>query len=107
MDPISPARTDAFDLLCTDLDHHLSETESLASKANEWSWDDIDVARKLIPDPVVVIRGLLIEHGAQPSGECRVCSSAWPCPVVTTIHALVKDPDRQFVALVRRANDEG
>jgi len=105
MDPISPALADAFGLLHTDLHHHLSEAESIAGKASEWCWDDIDVARKLIPDLVVVIRGLLVEHEAAPSGECRVCSSAWPCPVVTTIHALVKDPDRQYVALVRRVSD--
>lgn len=36
------------------------------------------------------------------SGGCRTCPSAWPCPVVTTIHGLVKDPQRQFVALVTR-----
>jgi hypothetical protein len=39
------------------------------------------------------IRGLPIERGAQPSGDCRICASAWPCPVVTTIHALVNDLD--------------
>ncbi len=30
-----------------------------------------------------------------------------PCPVVTRIHTLVKDPEREFVALVRRARDDG
>ena len=107
MDTISPVLADAFHLLCTDLYDHLGEAEFLASKAREWCCEDIDSARKLIPDLVVVIRGLLLEHQAQPSGDCRICPSAWPCPVVTTIHALVKDPDREFVALVRRANDDG
>ena len=67
----------------------------------------IQIRRALIPDLVVVIRGLLVEHAVQPSGECRICSSAWPCPVVTTIHAFVKDPQHQFVALVLRARDDG
>ena len=107
MDPISPVLADAFGLLRTDLYEHLSEAESVADKASEWSWEDIDVVRKLIPDLVVVIRGLLIEHQMTPSGECRVCTSAWPCPVVTTIHALVKDPSREYVAIVRRANGDG
>jgi len=40
---------------------------------------------------MIVIRGLL-------------CVSAWPCLV--TIHALVKNPDREFVALVHRAHDD-
>jgi len=56
----------------------------------------------LIPDLVAVIRGLLLEHGVQASGDCRTCTSVWPCPVVTTIHGLVKDPERQFVSLVLR-----
>jgi len=107
MDPISPVLADAFDLLRTDLYNHLSEADSLSLTYCEWSSEDMDAARKLIPDLVVVIRGLLIEHQMTPSGDCRICSSAWPCPVVTTIHALVKDPDREFVALVNRANDDG
>jgi hypothetical protein len=106
MDPISPVLADAFDLLRTDLYHHLCEAESVADKASEWSQEDIDTVRRLIPDLVVVIRGLLIEHQMTPSGKCRICSSGWPCPVVTTIHALVKDPDREFVALVRRAHGD-
>jgi hypothetical protein len=28
-------------------------------------------------------------------------------PVVTTIHALVKDPEREYVALARRAHGDG
>ncbi|MDQ3152682.1 MAG: hypothetical protein M3R63_13505 [Actinomycetota bacterium] len=107
MDTISPVLVDAFHLLCTDLYEHLGEAELLASKDREWRREDIDSARKLIPDLVVVIRGLLIEHQTQSSGDCRICSSKWPCPVVTTIHALVKDPDREFVALVCRANEDG
>ncbi|HKR50330.1 MAG TPA: hypothetical protein VJT72_12260 [Pseudonocardiaceae bacterium] len=42
---------------------------------------------------------------ATPHGNCRTCPSPWPCPVVTTIHALIKDPDREFAAILRRAND--
>ena len=56
---------------------------------------------------MIVIRGLVMEHQAQPSGDCRICPSTWPCPVVTSIHALVKDPEREFVALARRANGGG
>ncbi len=106
MDTISPVVADAFHLLHRDLYGHLDEAEFLALKCREWSQQDADTARTLIPDLVVVIRGILFEHEAQPSGDCRICPSAWPCPVVTTIHAMVKDPAREFVALVRRADDE-
>jgi hypothetical protein len=55
---------------------------------------------------VLVIRGLLLDHQVRPGGDCRTCTSAWPCPVVTLIHGLIKDPCRQFVALARKVHDE-
>ncbi|MCA1671745.1 MAG: hypothetical protein LC799_05925 [Actinobacteria bacterium] len=103
MSTLSPALADAFALLGDDLYGHLDEAEALASQVAEWSDDDTVRAHELIDDLVRLIRGLLIEHQLQPSNDCRICTSAWPCPVVTTIHAVVKDPQRQFVALVRRA----
>jgi hypothetical protein len=86
---------------------HLHEAEYLAEQDDEWSAADGETVRKLIGDLVLVIRGFLVEHRARSGGDCRICTSAWPCPVVTTIHAVVKDPQRQFVALVLRARDEG
>ncbi|MGH3566037.1 MAG: hypothetical protein ACRDRH_08405 [Pseudonocardia sp.] len=106
MDTIAPIVNDAFALLRTDLYLHLDEAEFLASKTDWWSSQDVDAARELIPDLLLVIRGLWTEHEATPGGDCRTCRSVWPCPVVTTIHALVKDPDRAFVAILRRANDD-
>jgi hypothetical protein len=105
MGTISPAVADAYDLLQVDLYRHLDEAESLASTCQEWTDEDTDTARKLISDLVLVLRGLLIEHQVQPSGDCRICAPPWPCPVVTAIHGLLKDPERQFVTLVNRALD--
>jgi hypothetical protein len=105
MDALSPAVADACDLLWDDLDEHLCEAETLAEKFPRWSEADTDSVRALIPDLVLVIRGLLIEHQPRPSGACRPCSSTWPCSVVTTIHGLVKSPDRAFAALINRARD--
>ncbi|MGH3687500.1 MAG: hypothetical protein ACRDRU_25690 [Pseudonocardiaceae bacterium] len=96
---------DAFRLLLADLHDHLCEAECLASLPGRWSDEDIDSVRKLIPDLLLMIRGLLIEHKMTPNGTCRTCPSAWPCPVVTTIHALVKDPDREFTAILHRTRD--
>ena len=107
MSTLSPALADAGHLLHEDLYDHLHEAEYLAEQDDEWSADDKEAARRLIGDLVRVIRGLLIEHRPRSSGDCRICTSAWPCPVVTTIHAVVKDPQRQFVALVLRARDDG
>lgn len=106
MDTPAPLLTDAFRLLLMDLYEHLGEAELLATKTDEWSEEDIESARRLIPDLILLFRGLLIEHERTPSGDCRTCPSGWPCPVVRTIHALVKDPDREFVAILTRANDE-
>lgn len=103
----SPALAEAGHLLHDNLYGHLHEAEFLADQEDEWSADDLHTARKLIRDLVLVLRGLLVEHRARSSGDCRICTSVWPCPVVKTIHAVVKDPQRQFVALVTRARDEG
>ncbi|MGH3697228.1 MAG: hypothetical protein ACRDRX_25140 [Pseudonocardiaceae bacterium] len=105
MDTISPVHADAFRLLLADLYTHLCEAEELASRTGKWSAEDIDSVRRLIPDLLVMIRGLLIEHEVTPTGNCQTCASAWPCPVVTTIHAQVKDPEREFAAIIYRAND--
>ncbi|MGH3792373.1 MAG: hypothetical protein ACRDRU_11175 [Pseudonocardiaceae bacterium] len=106
MNTISPACADAFHLLRMDLLGYLDEAESLATKDDEWDEEDRETARRLIPDLVTVIRGMMAEHKPQPDGGCRVCSATWPCPIVTTIHALVTDPDRAFWALLRRANND-
>ena len=103
----SPALAEAGHLLHDDLYVHLHEASYLAEQDDEWSAADSETARKLISDLVLVLRGLLVEHRARSGGDCRICTSAWPCPVVTTIHAVVKDPQRQFVALVLRARDDG
>lgn len=102
MDALAPAVADAFGLLLMNLYQHLDDAEFLALTCEKWTAEDADAARKLIPDLVIVIRGLLYDHQVQPSGDCRTCASAWPCPVVTLIHGLVKDPHRQYVALVHR-----
>jgi hypothetical protein len=105
MDTISPVLVDAFHLLRSDLYEHLEEAEALANKDEAWDREDVETARKLILDLVLVIRGLVYEHRVTPGGDCRICSSAWPCLVVTMIHELIKDPDREFVALVNRVRD--
>ncbi len=105
MDMIQPAVADAFQLLLNDLYEHLDHADELATQCEAWSDEDVDTVRKLIPDLLLVIRGLLLEHQVQNDGACRTCTSVWPCPVVTTIHALVKDPEHEFVSLVLRAKD--
>jgi hypothetical protein len=105
MDPLTPAAADAFDLLREDLYQRLDDAES--SSLSYWDWDqeDIDTARELIPNLVLVLRGLLLDHQMRPGGECRTCSAAWPCPVVAVMHSLLKDPEDQFVALARRVHE--
>ncbi|MGH3898702.1 MAG: hypothetical protein ACRDTA_10715 [Pseudonocardiaceae bacterium] len=100
MGTLAPAVADAFDLLHMKLHRHLDAAEFLALTCQEWTGDDVNTARKLIPDLVIVIRGLLLGHQMRPSGNCRTCGSVWPCPVVALIQALLKkDPEHQYVAL--------
>lgn len=105
MGTLAPAVADAFGLLQLDLYHHLDAAEFLALTCREWTEEDADTARTLIPDLVIVIRGLLLDHQMRPGGDCRICTSVWPCPVVALIHGLIKDPQRQYVALARRVNE--
>lgn len=86
--------------------NHLHEAEYLAEQDAEWSADDRDRARMVIGDLALVLRRLLGDHGLHSNGNCRTCPWPWPCPVVRTIHAVVKDPQRQFAALVQRARDD-
>ncbi len=105
MGTLTPAVADALALLQMDLRRHLDEVDFLALKYEEWTEEDADTARALIPDLVLVIRGLLLDHQLRPGGECRICTSAWPCPVVALIHGLIKDPQDQYIELAHRAND--
>ncbi|MGH3773784.1 MAG: hypothetical protein ACRDRW_20740 [Pseudonocardiaceae bacterium] len=108
MSTLSPVVADAVGLLHMNLYRHLDEAEFLARKFQDWTEEDADTARELIPDLVVVIRGLLYDHQVRRDTDtCRTCASAWPCPVVTLIHSLIKDPQRGFIALVTRADDAG
>jgi hypothetical protein len=94
---------DALDLLDEDLLAHLDQADELAKQANEWSAQDMDSARQVIIDLTLMIRGLLSEHERQPNGNCRTCTTPWPCAVTTTIHGFLKDPNRQFVTILYRA----
>ncbi|MGH3765663.1 MAG: hypothetical protein ACRDS0_09755 [Pseudonocardiaceae bacterium] len=107
MSTVSPLLADALGLVDEDLLIHLDGADSLATQSDEWSEQDKDDARGVLGDLVLMIRGLLIEHERTSSSECRTCGCAWPCPVVTTIHGFLKDPHRQFVALVNRARGDG
>ena len=105
MSALSPVMADAFALLREDICAHLDEADALALQDADWSADDMDKARELIGNLVLGIRGLMIEHELQSSGECRTCASSWPCSVMATIHSFVKDPEGQFVTLANRTHE--
>lgn len=106
MSTLSPMIADAFGLLLVNLYRHLDEAEFLGRKYQDWTEEDVETARELIPDLVAVIRGLLSQHKMRRDADiCQTCASAWPCPVVTLIHRLIKDPERGFMALLSRADD--
>lgn len=102
MDTTSPVATDAIRLLHRDLYEHLDEAECLATSYAEWSEEDTKTARRLIPDLVAVIRGLVVLHEKGPSASCRTCGALWPCQAFQALHRLVKDPDRELARLLAR-----
>lgn len=102
-EPISPALADAFRLLRQDIYGYLDEAEFLATKLDDWADDDVESARQLVPDLVTTIRGIVLVHKETAVGVCGACNSPWPCSTVTTIHGLVKDPEREFYKIAHRA----
>lgn len=100
MTKLSPAVTDAFRLLRYDLFRHLDEAEFLGAKTAEWTDEDADSARLLIPDLVEVIRGTVALHNNHQDVDCRGCGQQWPCGTFETLHALVKRPDTEVVKLL-------
>jgi hypothetical protein len=103
MEPITPALADAFRLLRQDIYGYLDEAEFLATKLDDWTEEDADSARKLVPDLVTIVRGIVLVHKETAVGTCGACNTRWPCPTVTTIHGLVKDPEREFYKIALRA----
>jgi hypothetical protein len=100
---VTPALADAYDLLRQDLYGYLDEAELLATKLGAWTVADAETARELVPDLITIVRALLVDHKETAAGTCPVCNSRWPCTTVCTIHRLVKDPDGEFVKILRRA----
>jgi hypothetical protein len=97
-------QADAVELIRVDLYGYLDQAEFLGVKYEEWSEQDTESARTLIANLVTVIRCLVAMHGEPADPEtprCVPCDTEWPCPALSTIHRLVKDPDTEFVRLVR------
>ncbi|HEX5403457.1 MAG TPA: hypothetical protein VFX16_14265 [Pseudonocardiaceae bacterium] len=103
MDKIEPALADAFRLLRQDISGYLDEAEFLATKLSEWSEEDAQSARNLVPDLTTIVRGILLDHKESSAETCPTCNTRWPCSTVRTIHGLVKDPTHEFVKIAQRA----
>jgi hypothetical protein len=105
MDTKSPVAIDAIRQLRINLYEHLDEAEGHATKVSRWSEEDIETARRLIPDLVTVIRGVVSLHEPSLSASCRTCGAAWPCQAFETLHRLVKDPDAEIVRVLSRVRE--
>ncbi|HWE91053.1 MAG TPA: hypothetical protein VG317_16460 [Pseudonocardiaceae bacterium] len=103
MDIMTPALADAFLLLRQDLYGYLDESEYLVDGLERRNAESIESACRLIPELTTVIRGVIAEHEQDDSARCAICSHAWPCPTVRTVHALVKAPESEFRNIVERA----
>lgn len=104
MNTLSPVLADAHRLVRQDLYLHLDNAEHLASSYLEWSEEDIDSARALIADLITVVRGVLALHDKADAAQCNTCAMPWPCTVLETVHRLVKNPDAEFVRILKRVN---
>jgi hypothetical protein len=102
---VSPAMSEAYRLLRAELYAHLDDAEFHATKVEPWQESDVELARALIPDLVVVIRSVLTQHQESHVGRCRFCFRHWPCASVRAVHHHLTDPDRE-VARLRRETRE-
>jgi hypothetical protein len=105
MTSVGAVRAEAFDLLRQDLYAYLDESESLVENLETSGNEVIASAGKLIPDLTTVIRGVLADHKNDEAGKCHACQAEWPCQSVRTIHALVTDPEREFLNIVERGRE--
>lgn len=103
MDVSTPEQADAFRRLRDDIYGYLDEAEFLALKLTDWTDEDAESARALIPDLVTIVRAIVLDHRETGTGACSTCTTAWPCSAVRTIHGLVCDPQHEFVRIAQRA----
>ncbi|MFJ6672568.1 hypothetical protein ACIQMJ_15785 [Actinosynnema sp. NPDC091369] len=95
---ISAALARAHHLLNQDMLGYLDTVELLT---NEHDTDDetvLAVARTEVPRLVAALRATLATHKADASGDCPACRTAWPCAVIDSGHAYLKDPDSIYSA---------
>ncbi|HEV2783994.1 MAG TPA: hypothetical protein VGX25_31790 [Actinophytocola sp.] len=102
MKQLSPVLSSAFHLLRQDIYLHLDGAELTATEPAVWSEEDIQSARALIQDLVTVVRGVVALHDTPNGTRCRTCDMAWPCQALETLHRLVKNPDGEFVKILKR-----
>lgn len=98
MDTMSPARKQAYSLLRNEICMYLEGAEELSQL--DWYEQEAEQVRKVIPDLVTIIRGMMVLHEVVNNGNCKTCSQPWPCSITETIHTLVKDPERTFGAIL-------
>ena|SRR5947209_19048150 len=100
MQTVSPALADAHRLLRTHLLGHLDAVEFFG-RTDEWSETETETAHHIIDDLVTVIRGIIVGHEPNGAGACGKCARTYPCDVVENVHKLLKDPEREFVRILR------
>lgn len=101
MKKLSPVLASAFHLMRQDLYRHLDTAEAVATSRPNWSEEDVQAARAVIEDLVTVIRGVVALHDTPDGIRCRTCDMLWPCQALETLHRLMKEPDREFVKILR------
>jgi len=100
MHSVTPALTDAHRLLRTHLLSHLDAVEYFG-RMDHWNHREAETAHRVIDDLVTVIRGIIVGHAPNATGGCRKCEREYPCELVQTVHTLLKDPEREFVRILR------
>ncbi|XVS63046.1 hypothetical protein ACQPYE_33030 [Actinosynnema sp. CA-299493] len=90
---ISAALARAHHLLNQDMLGYLDTVELLTDEHDTDDETVRAVARTEVPRLVAALRATLATHKADASGQCPTCRTAWPCAVIDSAHAYLKDPD--------------
>ena len=93
---ISAALARAHHLLTQDMLGYLDTVELLTTEHDTDDETVLAVARTEVPRLVAALRATLTTHKADAAGQCLTCCTAWPCAVIDSAHAYLKDPDSVY-----------
>lgn len=107
LEELNPAQSDAYNLLRQKMLTCLECVDDAVTPENHYDNEVVlAVAHNEIPRLIIALRGVVKDHKADANGRCQSCGyrkigdsfepTLWPCPVVNSVHAYVREPERFY-----------